>query len=216
MVFSNSWQDHLSQLRTVLNRIKEAGLTVKVGKCQFGTSKCVYLGHMVGNGSVEPEELSKLQAVKSFPLPETKRQVRGFLGLTGYYRWFILDYSSRAAPLTDLTRKSASNTVKWTPQCSEAFESLKQCLCSGPVLRSPDFNKTFVLQTDTSDRGVGAVLSQLSDDGEEHPIGYYSRKLLPREERYSTVEKECLAIWLAVAAFKVILRLLRELLYCEQ
>eukprot|EP00731_Ephydatia_muelleri_P022383 Em0014g974a len=122
VVFSNSWQDHLSQLRRVLNRIKEAGLTVKVGKCQFGTSKCVYLGHTVG------------------------------------------------------------------------FETLKQCLCSGPVLRSPDFNKTFVLQTDASDRGVGAVLSQLSDDGEEHPIGYYSRKLLPREERYSTVEKECLAI----------------------
>ena len=204
VVFSNSWQDHLSQLRRVLNRIKEAGLTVKVGKCQFGTSKCVYLGHTVGNGSVEPE-LSKLQAVKTFPLPETKRQVRGFLGLTGYYRRFIPDYSSRAAPLTDLTRKSAPNTVKWTPQCNEAFETLKQCLCSGPVLRSPDFNKTFVLQTDASDRGVGAVLSQLSDDGEEHPIGYYSRKLLPREERYSTVEKECLAIRLAVAAFKVYL-----------
>ena len=109
VVFSNSWQEHLSQLRTVLNRIKEAGLTVKVGKCQFGTSKCVYLGHTVGNGSVEPE-LTKLQAVKTFPLPETKRQVRGFLGLTGYYRRFIPDYSSRAAPLTDLTRKSAPNS----------------------------------------------------------------------------------------------------------
>ena len=164
----------------------------------------MYLGHTVGNGSVEPE-LTKLQAVKTFPLPETKRQVRGFLGLTGYYRRFIPDYSSRAAPLTDLTRKSAPNTVKWSQQCNEAFETLKQCLCSGPVLRSPDFDKTFVLQTDASDRGVGAVLSQFGDDGEEHPIGYYSRKLLPREERYSTVEKECLAIRLAVAAFRVYL-----------
>ena len=200
VVFSNSWQEHLSQLRAVLNRIKEAGLTVKVGKCQFGTSKCVYLG----NGSVEPE-LSKLQAVKTFPLPEKKRQVRGFLGLTGYYRRFIPDYASQAAPLTDLTRKSAPNTVKWTRKCNEVFETLKQCLCSGPVLRSPDFDKTFVLQMDASDRGVGAVLRQLSDDGEEHPIGYYSRKLLPREERYSTVEKDCLAIRLAVAAFRVYL-----------
>ena len=204
VVFSNSWEDHLSQLRMVLDRIKKAGLTVKAGKCQFGTSKCVYLGHMVGSGTVEPE-LGKLQAVKAFPLPETKRQVRGFLGLTGYYRRFIPDYSSQAAPLTDLTRKSATNTVKWTPQCNQAFEALKQCLCSKPVLRSPDFSKTFVLQTDASDRGVGAVLSQLSDDGEEHPVGYFSRKLLPREERYSTVEKECLAIRLAVEAFKVYL-----------
>ena len=155
VVFSNSWQEHLSQLRMVLNR-------------------------MVDNGSVEPE-LSKLQAVKTFPLPETKRQVQGFLGLTGYYRRFIPDYSSQAAPLTDMTRKSAPNTVKWTQQCNEAFETL----CSGPVLKSPDFNKTIVLQTDASDRGVEAVLGQLSDDGEEHPIGYYSRKLLPREERYS-------------------------------
>ena len=106
VVFSNSWEDHLLQLRTVLDRIKQAGLTVKVGKCQFGTSKCAYLGHVVGNESVEPE-LGKLEAVRTFPQPTTKRQVRGFLGLTGYYRRFIPDYSSLAAPLTDLTRKSA-------------------------------------------------------------------------------------------------------------
>eukprot|EP00731_Ephydatia_muelleri_P012008 Em0006g902a len=127
------WSDLIKRSRACC----EAGLTVKVGKCQFGTSKCVDLGHMV-------------------------------------------DYASQAAPLTDLTRKSAPNTVKWTRKCNEAFETLKQCLCSGPVLRSPDFDKTFVLQTDASDRGVGAVLSQLSDDGDKHPIGYYSRKLLPR------------------------------------
>ena len=73
------------------------------------------------------------------------------------------------------------NTVKRSSECTKAFEVLKQCLCSGPVLKNPNFSKTFVLQTDASDRGVGAVLSQCGEDGEEHSIGYYSRKLLPRE-----------------------------------
>ena len=113
-------------------------------------------------------------------------------------RYWLLQtiYPSLAAPLTDVTRKTAMNTVKWSSECNKAFEVLKQCLCSGPVLRNPDFSYTFVLQTDPSDRGVSTVLSQCGKDGEEHQhlIGYYSRALLPREERYSTVEKDCLAI----------------------
>ena len=91
----------------------------------------------------------------------------------------------------------------WSAQCDEAFVRLKQLLCSSPILQSPDFTIPFILQTDASDRGVGAVLSQVGSDGEEHPIGYFSRKLLPREERYSTFEKECQAIKLAVSAFRV-------------
>ena len=86
-----------------------------------------------------------------------------------------------------------------------SFGALKDALCQSPVLQSPDFNRPFVLQTDASDRGIGAVLSQIADDGSEHPVAYYSRKLLPREERYSTIEKECLAIRLATQAFKVYL-----------
>ena len=131
--------------------------------------------------------------------------MRTFLGLTGYYRHFIPEYSSIAAPLTDLTKKSSPNQVVWSAQCDGAFVRLKQLLCSSPILQSPDFTRPFILQTDASDRGVGAVLSQVGSDGEEHPVGYFSRKLLPWEERYSTVEKECLAIKLAVSAFRVYL-----------
>ncbi len=90
--------------------------------------------------------------------------------------------------MTDLTRKNAPNK---TPECSEAFQTLKGLLCSSPILKNPDFDRLFIVQTDASDRGIGAVLSQLSDEGSEHPVAYYSRKLLPREERYFTVEKEC-------------------------
>ena len=93
--------------------------------------------------------------------------------------------------------------VKWTTDCVKVFNQLKDALCSNPVLKSPCFDRTHILQTNASDRGVGAVLRQCDDLGDEHPIVYYSRKLLPREQHYSTVEKECLAIKLSIEAFKV-------------
>lgn len=156
-------------------------------------------------GGVVRPETSKVAAVQAFPRPETKKQVRTFLGLTGYYRRFIKDYATFATPLTDLLKKSAPNQIKWTSQCNDAFLKLKAQLCCSPMLESPDFNRQFVVQTDASDRGVGAVLSQRDDSGEEHPVAYYSRKLLPREVKYSTIEKECLAIKLACQAFRVYL-----------
>ena len=204
IIFSRTWDEHLHHLSAVLDRIRAAGLTAKMKKCQFGTSQCLYLGHMVGGGNVSPD-LSKMDAVSAMGVPKTKKQVRTFLGLTGYYRRFIPNYSSIAAPLTDLTRKSAPNQVTWKEECDKAFHSLKKVLCSSPILCSPDFIKPFFLQTDASERGVGAVLSQRDDDGYDHPISYFSRKLLPREQRYSTVEKECLAIKLGEQAFKVYL-----------
>ena len=96
--------------------------------------------------------------------------------------------------LTDLTKKDRPTLLEWTDECDRAFNQLKKLLCSDPVLRSPDFDREFVLQTDASNRGIGAVLSQLDSAGQDHPIAYFSRKLLPREEKYSTVEKECLSI----------------------
>ena len=160
--------------------------------------KCIYLGHVVGNGEVRPEE-SKLHAVENFPTPTTKKQVCAFLCLTG------AEYADVAVALTDLTRKNAPNRVKWTTLCEKAFKALKDRLCSSPILKSPDFDRKFILQTDASNRGVGAVLSQQDSDGVEHPEAFYSRKLLPREEHYSVIEKECLAIKLATHAFRVYL-----------
>ena len=131
--------------------------------------------------------------------------MRAFLGVTGYYCKFIPNFAITAAPLTDLIRKNHPNRVEWTPPCAKAFEELKKQLCSDPVLKSPDFSKAFILQTDASNRGVGAVLSQIDDDGEEHPVAYFSRKLLERGEKYCIIEKECLAIKLAIQAFRVYL-----------
>ena len=204
IVHSETWKEHLTHLEHVFVRLEQAGLTVKASKCQIGMKECVYLGHVVGNGQVRPEP-SKLEAVDAFPTPKTKKQVRTFLGLSGYYRRFIQNYASLAAPLSDLTRKSLPKQVQWTDKCQIAFVKLKDCLCKAPVLNHPDFGRSFVLQTDASDHGIGAVLSQVDDADQEHPVAFYSRKFLAREERYATVEKECLAIKLGVQAFKMYL-----------
>lgn len=167
-------------------------------------STCAYLGHIVGNNEVRPDP-SKVLAVKEFPIPTSKSQVRAFLGLTGYCRRFIAHYAQIAAVLTDLTRKDSPNKLAWTFNCQKVFDELKEAMTSNTVLRSPDFSRTFVLQTDASERGVGAVLSQNDDNGIEHPIAFYSRKPLQRERKYSTIEKECLAIKLATHALRVYL-----------
>ncbi len=138
-----------------------------------------------------------MEAVRSSPRPSTKSQVRAFLGLAGYYRCFIPNFSSLAAPLTYLTRKGQPEKVCWSPEAEEAFRKVKTALTSEPVLRAPDFSCPFLLQTDASDTGLGAVLSQIQE-GEEHPVLYISRKLTSAERNYATVEKEALAIKWAV------------------
>ena len=187
----------------VLERLHQAGLTAKARKCAFGASECVYLGHIVGSGIVKPEE-DKTAAVRQFPTPKMKKAVCSFLGVTGYYCRFVENYVAVAVAVTDLTKNSPHKVV-WTEACEQAFTKLKELLCSAPILMSPGFEKAFVLQTDASELGVGAVLSQQGDDGHEHPVAYWSRMLLPQEQRYSTIEKECLAIKLGVNAFHVYL-----------
>ena len=159
VIYSDSWDDHLAHLHAILKRIQGANLTAKVRKCQFGMRYCVYLGHRVGGGLVRPEA-AKIAAIQRMAVPTTKKEVRSFLGITGYYRRFIPHYATLAAPLTDLTRKSSPNEVIWSDRCEQAFRELQRKLCEPPTLHSPDFSKPFLLQTDASERGVGAVLSQ--------------------------------------------------------
>ena len=104
IIHSNTWEDHICHITEVLRKLKEAGLTIRPKKCQFGMERCSYLGHVIGNGEVRPEE-AKTQAVSNFPTPTTKKRVRALLGLTGYYRKFLPDCADIAAPLTDLTNR---------------------------------------------------------------------------------------------------------------
>ncbi len=180
----------------MLLELRRAGLSANPRKCHLALTEAKYLGFQVGRGLIKPQE-KKVAAILSAPRPTSKTQVRAFLGLAGYYRCFIPNFSSLAAPLTDLTKKGQPEKVPWGPTEEEALRRVKASLTSEPVLRAPDFNCPFLLQTDASDTGLGAVLSQIQD-GEEHPVIYISRKLTPAEQRYATVEKEALAVKWAV------------------
>ncbi|XP_078248376.1 uncharacterized protein LOC144588813 [Pogona vitticeps] len=200
-IFSNTWEDHLIHLELVLQRLSAAGLTVKASKCQLGSPEIKYLGHMVGGGVIKPLE-AKIKAVRDWPRPNTKKKVKSFLGLVGYYRKFIPRFSEIAAPLTDLTRKTADDRIPWTSDCEAAFQRLKEALINYPVLRAPDFDREFIIYTDASNSGVGAVLCQEDENGDQHPVSYLSRKLQKGERHLATVEKECLAIVYAIQKAK--------------
>lgn len=133
-----------------------------------------------------------MSAISNFARPSTKKQVRSFLGLVRFYRRFIPNFSVVAAPQTDLTKKGLSNKVVWGKQ-ENAFTALKSALMVMPVLKLPNLNETFILQTDASDLGVGAVLLQY-EDGVKKPVAYASKKLTKGQVNYSTIEIECLAI----------------------
>ena len=162
-VYSSCWREHIDHLRNLFLRLRRANLKVKPSKCQCAMFECVYLGHVVGKGTVRLES-SKIEAIKRMPVPRTKKGVRQFLGLAGYYRRFIRDFATIATPFTKLTRKSAPQEVKWSLQAQEAFDTLKTKIASSPVLMCPDMSRMFTLQTDASDYGIGAVLSQTGED----------------------------------------------------
>ena len=118
--------------------------------------------------------------------PKTKKEVRAFLGMVGYYRKFVANFATIAKPLTDLTKKGESTTVSWSNEATTAFETLKQVMSQYPVLRLPQFDKTFILTTDASQMGLGAVIMQ-EHDGMKMPVIYISRKLKDAETRFSTI-----------------------------
>ena len=204
VIFSETWDDHMTHLTEVLTRLQNAGLTAKPSKCHFAMPKAQYLGYVIGKGEIEPQD-SKIESMEQFPLPDTKSKLKSFLGLTGYYSKFVPNYANIAAPLTDMTRKRVTNKLKWTTTSKQAFDQLKAKLVSAPILQAPNFELAFVLQTDASDYGIGAVLAQIDPQGNEHPIRYLSRKMTDTELRYTVSEKECLAIVWAIRKLYVYL-----------
>ena len=147
----------------------------------------------MANGKVHPLQ-AKVQAVQDFNQPIMKKGVHAFMGLCGYYRRFIPDFSTIATPLTELTRKDKPNTIVWGKETQQSFLRLKDSHTHYPVLATLLWERPFILQTDTSNSGIAYVLAQRNEIGEEHPLAYGSRKLLPRERKFSTIVKESLAI----------------------
>lgn len=193
LVYSKSMEEHLEHLRIVLEIQSQHRLYANKKKCEFGRGKLGYLGHIISGDGVEVDE-SKIRAIVDWKVPTTVTELRGFLGLSGYYRKFIKGYGMVAAPLTDLLKK---NQFQWTDAAHSAFDELKKLLSTTPVLQMPNFSIDFVIETDASGYGLGAVLMQ-----NEQPIAYFSRALGLRAKQKSVYEKELMAIVFAVRQWK--------------
>ena len=217
LVFGSTFEETLSRLETVLSRLSTLNLKVKPEKCQLFRKKVRYLGHVVTREGTSPDP-EKVRAVSEWPRPESLRDLRGFLGLSGYYRRFLKGYAEVAGPLQRLLQGQASGKKgkkvmrgansksdgsirdKWDSSCEAAFVKLKQMLTDAPVLGFPDFSRGFILETDASFSGLGAVLSQQQENGLV-VLGYASRALKPCErsmQNYSSMKLELLALYWAV------------------
>ena len=166
LVFSFDLQEHEQHLRLTLELLREHQLFAKASKCSFAQESIEYLGHVISQSGVATDT-SKTSAMQVWPAPSTPTELRGFLGLTGYYRKFVPHYGIIAKPLTQLLTKKG---FEWSAKAQQAFDMLKQAMVSTPVLALPDFSRPFAIETDACDTGVGAVLTQ---DG--HPAAYLSK-----------------------------------------
>jgi len=156
LIYSSSWLEHLQHLRAVLDSLQAHHLHLKRSKFSFGASSVTYLGHVISADGVAMDA-DKVATVAEWPVPRSARGLRGSLGLASYYRKFIRDFDTIAAPLTHLLRKDA---FTWPMEADQAFQALKQALSTGPVLQMPDFDKQFVVDCDASGAGFDAILHQ--------------------------------------------------------
>ena len=193
LVYSKNLADHVHHLQTVLDILKQHQLFAKKSKCCFGCSEIEYLGHLISKDGVQADP-TKIEAMLNWPFPTSLKSLRGFLGLTGYYRKFIKGYGLIAAPLTALLKK---NSFKWTESAKRAFQDLKHAVTSPPVLALPDFSIPFTIQCDASGIGVGAVLMQ-----QGRPLAYMSQAIHGKALQLSTYEKELMALVLAVKKWR--------------
>ena len=198
LVYSKTPEEHLHHLRLVLEALQRHELYAGLDKCAFGLAEVDFLGHVVSSAGLKPDP-AKVAAVQEWPVPQTLRDVRSFLGLSGYYRRFIRHYSKLALPLTELTR--ADCPWQWGERQQEAFDALKAALVSAPVLALPDPSKPYEIYTDASGFALGAVLLQDQGQGPQ-PVAYLSRKLNPTEQRYPVGDRELLAVFWALQQWR--------------
>lgn len=183
---SSNLEEHLKMVDQVFERFAEYNVTVNPRKSAIGKRRVVYLGHVVTAEGITTDP-KLVQAMMGYIQPTNKRELRGFLGLCSYYREFVPNFATTAAPLTDLVGPKAA--WKWEQEQQTAFDKLKHKLAQAPVLAHPDFTRTFYLQPDASKTGLGAVLCQRDDDGREHPITYISRRTRGKGERTANARR---------------------------
>ncbi|GBG59486.1 hypothetical protein CBR_g38511 [Chara braunii] len=198
LAFSKTTREHAEQLAPVLRSLRDSQYKINKEKSSFGFPSVIYLGHVISGDGLAPEA-AKIAAIQEWPQPQTVRDVPSFLGLASYYRKFVRNFSAVAAPLTNLTKKDTP--FLWSLHCQMAFARLKQALTRAPVLKLPDPTLPFVLTTDASQYGIGAMLQQ--DDGNGlQPVEYMSKKIKTQKLQDSTYENELYALVSALKHWK--------------
>lgn len=198
VVYSPDAETHLNHLEMIFARLKETGFKVKLSKCQLFRTHINYLGYVVSTRGLMIDPI-KTDAVENFPTPTNVKDLQAFLGLVNYFRVFIQHFAKTAQPLYRLLKKGVK--FEWSLQQSLAFSSLKKALCTAPVLRFPDFSKKFILTTDASAHALGAILTQVFEDG-EHPVAFASRSLKGAECNYPNTDRELLAVVYGIETFR--------------
>lgn len=201
IIVGKNKEDHDKNLNEVLQRLAQYGYKIRIDKCVFRASQVECLGHVVSSEGIVPNP-DKTSSLKSRPIPKNAKQVKSFMGVCGYYRRFVNNFAEISRPLIDLTKKNTR--FVWSQRCQEAYDKLIELLTSPPILTYPDYNKSFIVTTDASRTGIGAVLSQ-EQDGIEKPIAYYSRKLNKAETNYPIYDLEGLAIKTALNKWRLYL-----------
>lgn len=190
---SKTIEDGLQRLRRFFIIIKESGLTLRLSKCVF-LAECVkYLGHKISMNIIEPGD-DKIAAIRDFPQPTNAQETRRFLGLSGFFRKFVENYSLITKPLTELLKTVNSPPFVWGPEQMTAFNTLKEHLCQAPILRLYDSKQEHEVHTDASSVGLAGVLMQKAEDGKFYPVSYFSRHCSPAERNYASHELEVLAM----------------------
>ena len=199
LIASSSPEEHLKHLRTVLERLATHSIIINPNKCLFSVSELDFLGHHIDRHGITPLP-EKVQAVRDFPQPQSQRQLCQFIGLVNFYHRFLPHYADLMQPLHSLL-KDKTQSLTWTDEAVAAFNATKQALANASLLAYPSPDAPTCLMTDAFDTAVGAVLQQYINDTWQ-PISFFSCKMTPAETRYSTFDRELLAVYLSIKHFR--------------
>ena len=202
VIFSRTFSEHIADIKEVFERFRAAKISLKASKCTFAAKTVDFLGYELSSQGIKPQ--NKLtSAIKEFPQPTNRKEVKRFLGMAGFYRNFVQGFGDISHPLNRLTCDNVK--FEWTNECEIAFKTLKECLSSKPILAFPRLGEEFILDVDASDIAFGGVLMQEGSDSVLHPVGYFSDAVQKSQKSWSPTTKEAFAMVLAVRHWYVYL-----------